>query len=152
MGPNISWYLGNLGKEGKKLAKSLPAGYQKVTFVIIVGPIRYMYPIFTYHKNQPNVGKYTIHGSLGFVIIDIIILGILTTRPRHLPQFYRTPSFEFFFGGARHSLGKYLFIYLFFWGGGAVADVNVEESNSGPPKKVLRPPKGTSAFFWFVKF
>lgn len=56
-----------------------------------------------------------------------------------------------FFGGARHSLGKYLFIYLFFWGGGAVADVNVEESNSGPQKKVLRPPKGTSAFFWFVR-
>ena len=27
-----------------------------------------MYGIFTYiyHKNQPNVGKYTIHGSSGF--------------------------------------------------------------------------------------
>ena len=27
-----------------------------------------MYGIFTYiyHKNQPNVGKYTIHGSCGF--------------------------------------------------------------------------------------
>ena len=30
-------------------------------------PIRSMYGIFTYiyHKNQPNVGKYTIHGSYG---------------------------------------------------------------------------------------
>ena len=31
-------------------------------------PIGSMYGIFTYiyHKNQPNVGKYTIHGSYGF--------------------------------------------------------------------------------------
>ena len=30
-------------------------------------PIASMYGIFTYiyHKNQPNVGKYTIHGSYG---------------------------------------------------------------------------------------
>ena len=30
-------------------------------------PIGSMYGIFTYiyHKNQPNVGKYTIHGSYG---------------------------------------------------------------------------------------
>ena len=33
-------------------------------------PIESMYGIFTYiyHKNQPNVGKYTIHGSYGFGI------------------------------------------------------------------------------------
>ena len=31
-------------------------------------PIGSMYGIFTYiyHKNQPNVGVYTIHGSYGF--------------------------------------------------------------------------------------
>ena len=31
-------------------------------------PIGSMYGIFTYiyHKNQPNVGKYTIHGSYGY--------------------------------------------------------------------------------------
>ena len=30
-------------------------------------PIRSMYGVFTYiyHRNQPNVGKYTIHGSYG---------------------------------------------------------------------------------------
>ena len=30
---------------------------------------RSMYGIYTYiyHKNQPNVGKYTIHGSYGFI-------------------------------------------------------------------------------------
>ena len=33
-----------------------------------VYPIRSMYGIFTYiyHKNQPNVGKYTAHGSYGY--------------------------------------------------------------------------------------
>ena len=32
-------------------------------------PIPSMYVIFTYiyHKNQPNVGKYTIHGWYGYV-------------------------------------------------------------------------------------
>ena len=35
----------------------------------LIFPIGSMYGIFTciYHKNQPNVGKYTIHGSYGFV-------------------------------------------------------------------------------------
>ena len=35
--------------------------------IIINHPIGSMYGIFTYiyHKNQPNVGKYTIHGSYG---------------------------------------------------------------------------------------
>ena len=34
-------------------------------------PIGSMYGIFTYiyHKNQPNVGKYTIHGSCGYCIM-----------------------------------------------------------------------------------
>lgn len=52
----------------------------------------------------------------------------------------------------RTTLTRKVLVYLsIFLGGGAVADVNVEESNSGPQKKVLRPPKGTSAFFWFVR-
>ena len=34
-------------------------------------PIGSMYGIFTYiyHNNQPNVGKYTIHGSYGLYIV-----------------------------------------------------------------------------------
>ena len=33
----------------------------------LTNPIGSMYGLFTYiyHKNQPNVGKYTIHGSYG---------------------------------------------------------------------------------------
>ena len=36
----------------------------------IIMPIGSMYGIFTYiyHKNQPNVGKYTIHGSYGMEV------------------------------------------------------------------------------------
>ena len=36
----------------------------------IIYPIGSMYGIFAYiyHKNQPNVGKYTIHGSYGYDI------------------------------------------------------------------------------------
>ena len=35
--------------------------------VAFTGPIGSMHGIFhyIYHKNQPNVGEYTIHGSLG---------------------------------------------------------------------------------------
>ena len=34
-----------------------------------------MYGIFTYisHKNQPNVGKYTIHGLFGICFICFIV-------------------------------------------------------------------------------
>ena len=34
---------------------------------LLIIPIASMYGIFTYmyHRNQPNVGKYTIHGSYG---------------------------------------------------------------------------------------
>ena len=33
---------------------------------------------YIYHKNQPNVGKYTIHGSFGlYIYIYIYIVGIL---------------------------------------------------------------------------
>ena len=37
---------------------------------VITLPIESMYGIFTYfyHKNQPNVGKYTIHGWYGLLI------------------------------------------------------------------------------------
>ena len=36
-------------------------------FGLVIKPIGSMYGIFghIYHKNQPNVGKYTIHGSYG---------------------------------------------------------------------------------------
>ena len=38
-----------------------------VLFGLVIKPIGSMYGIFghIYHKNQPNVGKYTIHGSYG---------------------------------------------------------------------------------------
>ena len=38
-------------------------------------PIGSMYGIFTYiyHKNQPNVGKYTIHGSYGYKTLKIMV-------------------------------------------------------------------------------
>ena len=45
--------------------KKLPLGF----FVQVPYPIASTYGIFTYnyiyHKNQPNVGKYTIHGWYG---------------------------------------------------------------------------------------
>ena len=33
-----------------------------------------MYGVFTYiyHKNQPNVGKYTIHGSYGYMFLEFL--------------------------------------------------------------------------------
>ena len=36
-------------------------------------PIGSMYGVFTYiyHKNQPNVGKYTIHGSYGYELMEM---------------------------------------------------------------------------------
>ena len=39
-------------------------------------PIGSMYGIFAYiyHKNQPNVGKYTIHGSLGKWWVSVSLL------------------------------------------------------------------------------
>ena len=41
----------------------------KVLIFRILEPIGSMYGIFTYiyHKNQPNVGKYTIHGSIPYM-------------------------------------------------------------------------------------
>ena len=44
-------------------------GFFEETFeTVTVFPIGSMYGIYPYiyHKNQPNVGKYTIHGSSGF--------------------------------------------------------------------------------------
>ena len=47
-------------------------------------PIASMYGIFTYiyHKNQPHVGKYTIHGWYGYVIYYIVNTSPSTTNPR----------------------------------------------------------------------
>ena len=58
-----------------------------------------MYGIFTYiyHKNQPNVGKYTIHGSLGhiwWVFKKIVFDDQKTCMPLHL-QRVRTSSDSF---------------------------------------------------------
>ena len=42
---------------------------RSVRVYIYIYPMPSMYGIFTYvyHKNQPNVGKYTIHGWYGYV-------------------------------------------------------------------------------------
>ena len=44
-------------------------------FWYLIYPIGSMYGIFTYiyHKNQPNVGIYTIHGSYGYIYILYIL-------------------------------------------------------------------------------
>ena len=46
--------------------------------VLFTIPIGSMYGIFTYiyHKNQPNVGKYTLHGSYGIQIGKIVFLNV----------------------------------------------------------------------------
>ena len=83
------------------------------------GTIGYMYPIFTYHTKSTKC-RQIYHTWIPRVCNNkyIIILGILTTRPRHLPQFYRTPSFELFFW-RRTSLTRKVLVYLsiFFRGG-----------------------------------
>ena len=63
----------------------------------ILYPIVSMYGIFsyTYHKNQPNVGKYTIHGSYGYPFDHLL--------PSHVASPPLTP---FFFVGAETSRGK----------------------------------------------
>ena len=53
--------------------------------------IHVLYGIFTYiyHKNQPNVGKYTIHGWYGFelmVVKHIVKLYIYLTTPTQPPK------------------------------------------------------------------
>ena len=49
-------------------------------------PIGSMYGIFTYiyHKNQPNVGKYTIHGSYGYEYSLIYTYKLAVTRSHNL--------------------------------------------------------------------
>ena len=41
-------------------------------------PIESIYGIFTYisHKNQPNVGKYTIHGFYGYIWLTSVAIDI----------------------------------------------------------------------------
>ena len=47
--------------------ETIPPPIPFMGLVYLPTPIGSMYGIFTYiyHKNEPNVGKYTIHGSLG---------------------------------------------------------------------------------------
>ena len=47
-------------------------GFIQYIFLPSTVPIGSMYGIFTYiyHKNQPNVGKYTIHGSYGSMLVS----------------------------------------------------------------------------------
>ena len=50
--------------------KNLPGSECLVGHYSTLYPIGSMYGIFThiYHKNQPNVGVYTIHGSYGYLL------------------------------------------------------------------------------------
>ena len=58
---------------GITLIKHVCINYQHIVLSAYTFPIGSMYGIFTYiyHKNQHNVGKYTIHGSYGFVIGNV---------------------------------------------------------------------------------
>ena len=50
--------------------------HDSLVFFFIILPIPSMYGIFTYicHKNQLNVGKYTIHGSHGLYIYNSLVI------------------------------------------------------------------------------
>ena len=52
-----------------------------------------MYGIFAYiyHKNQPNVGKYTIHGWYGFLPPELFKQG--PPKNNHLGGFFDAPEF-----------------------------------------------------------
>ena len=52
-----------------------------------------MYGIFTYHKNQPNVSEYAIHGSSGYVMSSAILHVFYSTHPENL--FPTARDFEF---------------------------------------------------------
>ena len=39
---------------------------------------------YIYHKNQPNVGRYTIHGSYGYGIVMFVFCGVLGSG--HVPS------------------------------------------------------------------
>ena len=57
-----------VGEVGRKLEEI------HVRLASLLGlPIGSMYGIFTYiyNKNQPNVGKYTIHGSYGLWLVSL---------------------------------------------------------------------------------
>lgn len=80
-GMGFPWYLGTLKKLWKKHrrfvqpfgAKPLGSMYMDVYWYIFS---------FIYHKNPPNVGKYTVHGSSGFrFIIQEIIPCFLPLLP-----------------------------------------------------------------------
>ena len=61
-------------------------GHQRVPGNYISHTIHVWY-IFTYiyHKNQPNVGKYTIHGCHGYIYIYMFLIQL-----SHLPQIAST--------------------------------------------------------------
>ena len=48
-------------------------GYKLYPIVSMYGILGHIYGIFgrMYHKNQPNVGIYTIHGSYGYGILEV---------------------------------------------------------------------------------
>ena len=67
-----------------------------------------MYGIYTYiyHKKQPNVGKYTIHGSYGnvFALLDFVLFffrsvpSLKLTYPLKMDGWFRRSGFFLGFG------------------------------------------------------
>ena len=64
--------------------------------MVDVYPIPSMYGIFTYiyHKHQPNVGKYTIHGFYGYVTFwsqfgPLVFNGTSKVYSFHFEKFFR---------------------------------------------------------------
>ena len=65
-------------------------------------PIPSMYGIHTYiyHKNQPNVGKYTIHGWYGYYSSSLVQLNALLLELKHtFPRCFRTPELSMITSG-----------------------------------------------------
>ena len=60
-------YIHALSTGNGKLDRQIRESMWLIHHMMCISPIPSMYGIFTYiyHKNQPNVGIYTIHGSYG---------------------------------------------------------------------------------------
>ena len=78
-----------------KANRDLQLENKKITLNHLVYPIGSMYGIFTYiyHKDQPNVGKYTIHGSHGYVCLYIstpLVHEVMPCSPEPRPMIERS--------------------------------------------------------------
>ena len=111
----IPWVPDTLLAAGISLSQGIPCpGSQQATILKMVGflsddheplvwPIPSMYDLFTYiyHKNQPNVGKYTIYGWYGWIIVKLVSTTTLKKmeRPLGLPgsTYLKMDEFSLYF-------------------------------------------------------